>query len=442
MGALLRVIPMVLWPMLECVRDECIYRSIAYKIVGGNGLTTASKGWLPAPGTPYLLAIGKVATGSFQSVKWVHIVLSEVSIALMFLLGSRVGESRRVARIAAWLFAINPTIAWFTNTLWIETIYIFLLLLATLMLLESKHKPWTWAVLSGAALGCAVLFRGMATYLPPFFLIGAMYPTSMTWDGVLDGIRGGWRHAVGFMVGLLIIVSPYSVYGTQKHGAFMVSDATSGHVLYLGNNDYPPLTFDYGNGMLTQPLFQRYLRIGRKPCPRKQSPVVAMECESDAAREWIEANPGEFLSRVPQRTAQLVNPHSFLTRHIRWGYFKGIPWALKEFLVVYTAAFSSMLMLGGTLGLWARGRGPFGVIASGTIVYTFATIALVYGMTRFRLPIEPLWTIYLAILIADWHGTTQSLGSSLPRQVGALLTLPALFALMLWYLPTGWPLFW
>jgi hypothetical protein len=97
MGALLRVIPMVLWPMLECVRDECIYRSIAYKIVGGNGLTTASKGWLPAPGTPYLLAIGKVATGSFQSVKWVHIVLSEVSIALMFLLGSRVGESRRVA---------------------------------------------------------------------------------------------------------------------------------------------------------------------------------------------------------------------------------------------------------------------------------------------------------------------------------------------------------
>ena len=59
-GALIRVIPMAVWPMLECVRDECIYRSIAYKIVGGKGLTTASKGWLPAPGIPYLLALSLI----------------------------------------------------------------------------------------------------------------------------------------------------------------------------------------------------------------------------------------------------------------------------------------------------------------------------------------------------------------------------------------------
>ena len=55
-GLILRVFPLVVWHMGECVRDECIYRSIAGKIVGGNGLTTSSKGWLPAPGIPYLLA--------------------------------------------------------------------------------------------------------------------------------------------------------------------------------------------------------------------------------------------------------------------------------------------------------------------------------------------------------------------------------------------------
>ncbi|MFT4621457.1 MAG: hypothetical protein ACI8PZ_000109 [Myxococcota bacterium] len=441
-GALCRVVPLLIWPMLECVRDECIYRSIAYKIIGGGGLTTASKGWLPAPGFPYLLAVFKVATGSFQAVKWVHVVLSWISIGLMYLIGERVGGTRRVARIAAWLFAVNPTIAWFTNTLWIETIYIFCLLAASLVVLRARELSWWWALPGGMALGMAILFRGMATYLPPFFLLGLMYPAAWTPAAVVEGAKGGWRHAVAFLLGIVLMVAPYSFYASEKHGGFLVTDATSGHVLYLGNNDYPPLTFDYGNGMLTQPLFQRYLRIGRKPCPRKQSPVQAMACEADAAKQWILDNPGEFTSRIPQRLAQFVNPHSFLTRHIRWGYFRGMPWQLKEFMVAYTAVFSAMVMLGGTLGAWARARGPFGAIALGTIAYTFATISVVYGMTRFRLPLEPLWMIYLAILLSDWRGTSRLLGESVPRQIGALLTLPALFALMLWYLPSGWPLFW
>ena len=202
------------------------------------------------------------------------------------------------------------------------------------------------------------------------------------------------------------------------------------------------MTFDYGNGMLTQPIFQRHLRIGRKPCPRNQPPVQSMTCEREAARKWIMDNPGEFASRIPQRFAQLVNPHSFLTRHVRWGYFPGIGWHLKELLVLLTALSSSVIMVGGTLSLWARARGPFASIAIGTILYTFATIAVVYGMTRFRLPLEPLWTVYLALLLADPHGTLRELRSSTPRQVGALLTLPALMALMLWYAPTGWPGLW
>ncbi len=443
----LRVLPLILWPMGECVRDECIYRSIAYKIIEGDGLSPASKGWLPAPGYPYLLAAMKVTFGSYQSVKVVQIVLSMISVVFMYLIGRRL-QDRKVARISAWLFAVHPTLAWFTNTLWIETIYIFFLLGAMGLVLWSRDRSWASAILPGMMLGGAVLFKGVATYLPPFFLLALCYPTQASSKGVREGLARGWQHAIGFVVGLLLVVAPYSVHATQKHGAFIVTDATSGHVLYLGNNDYPPLTFDYGNGMLTQPLFQRYLRQGRRPCPRKDkngkalSAVKTMECESDRAVEWIKDNPKAFVSRVPMRLAQMFNPHTFLTRHVRWGYFPGLPWGLKEALVLWVALTTVVISFGGTVGAWARARGPFGAMALGTVIYTLGTSALLYGMTRFRLPLEPLWIFYVAMVFADFKGTRDIFSQSTWRSVGLLLTLPPLIALTGWYALTGWPLFW
>jgi 4-amino-4-deoxy-L-arabinose transferase-like glycosyltransferase len=443
-GLILRIGPLIVWPMLECVRDECIYRSIAYKVIDGRGLTTSSKGWLPAPGFVYLMAVAKIIFGSFQAVKWLHVVISTVTVVLMYLLGHRVSGSRRAARIAAWLFAINPTIAWFTNTLWIETVYIFCLLSAILAVLWSRERSWPAAILPGAMLGMAVLFRGVATYLPPFFILALVWPAGgfKTIKGARASVFLRWQHAIGLIIGLLIVVAPYSVTSSQKHGGFMVSDATVGHVLFLGNNDFPPLTFDYGNGMLTGPLFARYLRTGRMPCDRKRPPVLSSGCEVRAARDWIVEHPDKFARRIPMRLAQMVNPNSFLTRHARWGYFPGMPWWMKELLAVYVALFSALVMVGGTIGAFSKAKGPYGLMAVGTVLYTFLTITVMYGMTRFRLPLEPLWTIYLAMLLANPKGCVQALKTSGPRLAGLLVTLPALLALMLWYLPTGFPMYW
>lgn len=68
-GVVLRVLPMLLWEVGDCQRDECIYRARAVGILDGEGLTTTEKGWLPAPGYPFLLALLKVLFGAFYSVK-------------------------------------------------------------------------------------------------------------------------------------------------------------------------------------------------------------------------------------------------------------------------------------------------------------------------------------------------------------------------------------
>jgi hypothetical protein len=65
-----------------------------------------------------------------------------------------------------------------------------------------------------------------------------------------------------------------------------------------------------------------------------------------------------------------------------------------------------------------------------------------YGMTRFRLPLEALWTVWLAVFLADPRGTLAALRATPWRLAGALVTVPPLAALLSWYLPTGFAVFW
>ncbi|HHO54066.1 MAG TPA: hypothetical protein ENK18_25150 [Deltaproteobacteria bacterium] len=445
LGLVLRVAPLLLWPQSECIRDECIYRAIANAIIEGEGLTTSSKGWLPAPGYPFLLAWTKQIFGTMQSVKVMQVILSMISVVMLYAIGHLV-SGRRTARISALLLALNPTIAWFTNTLWIETIYIFFLLAAGLgILIAQRTSRWMPALWSGVMLGFAVLFRGIATYLPPLYLLAVCWPEQGNPLDLNDWVSSGrkrWRSLAAFGVGLVLTVSPWSIYGSQTYGGFMVSDATVGHVLFLGNNDFPPLTFDYGNGMLTQPLFARYLKTGRRPCKRSEPPVQSSKCEVQQALRWIQTHPGRFIGRIPMRLAQIFNPNSFLTRHVRWGYLPGLPWFLKEALCVLIVTWTTALYVGGTLAAWGRARGPWAYVAVGTTIYTLAITAIMYGMTRFRLPLEALWTVYLALFLANPRATFDALRDSPARLTGALITIPPVLALMLWYLPTGFPMFW
>lgn len=443
-GLILRALPMMLWPwdVGDCVRDECIYRSRAGAILDGEGLTTTDKGWLPAPGYPYLLALMKLLFGAFFAVKHLQLGLSLASIVVIYLIGRRIAD-RRVGRISAWLFALHPTLAYFAQTMWIEPVYVFLLLSAILALLWAREGSWQRALLSGGLIGLAVLFRGVATYLPPIFLLAAIWPDQgPLLTGLRDGLRARWKHGLAFLLAMATVISPWSLYASQRYGGFMVSDATAGHVLFLGNNDFPPLTFDYGNGMLTSSLYARYLRTGRRPCPRNEPPVVSSACEVQATVDWIRENPKTFVDRIPMRLAQLLNPNSFLTRHMRWGYWPGIPFAVKEGLAIGVVFTSFLVMVGGTVGAFARARGPYGVMAVGVVLYTCATIAMAYGMTRFRLPLEAVWIPYVAVFLAYPRATLQSLLASGPRAAGLFITLPPLLALMAWYLPTGFPWFW
>ncbi len=307
------------------------------------------------------------------------------------------------------------------------------------------RDDWRGGVVPGALLGVAILFRGIATYLPPMYALALVWPD----EGMAGGVAGfrasigrRWKHVLAMFLATILTVSPWSIYASPRQGGFLVSDATVGHVMWLGNNDYPPLTFDYGIGMLTEDLFGKYLRSGRPPCDRTQPPVVSSKCDVEAAVVWAQKNPQEFVRRIPVRLAQLFNPNTFLTRHIRWGYWPGLPWWLKELTVVFIVISSVATQIFGTIAVWARARGPFAVMAILTVLYTVFASAIMYGMSRFRLPLEPLWMVYLAWMIAEPRATIAALRASPGRMAGAVISTVLLTGLVAWYLPTGFPMFW
>lgn len=423
----LRVVPMLVYINKPCVRDECTYLDLARSILDGEGMV-GTHGWLWAPAYPMLMALHGLITGFPASVQVTQLVVAVASVWMLYDLTE--GEAgRKAARIAAWLYALNPTFVFYTQSLWSETLYSGLLLAALLALRWAREGGAGRGWLPGLLVGFCVLFRGVATYILPIFVLALMWGR---WRSPV-----AWRGALACVAATVLAVAPYSVYATAKFGGPVIADRTLGQMMWLGNNDFPPMTFDVGNGVLSDKAYNRAVASGRRHCAFLKDPIRQDDCEVAAGKEWIAAHPAQFAARIPERVSQLVNPHSFLTRHLRWGRWKGIPQAVDEVIVVIVVGLSFLTLIGGTIGFFVRGRGWYALAAGLIVLYHVAAIAVLAGLTRYRMPLEPLWTVFAAGMLAD----PRCSGVAPPgrtRTALAIVVSLALFALMLRFFPAGW----
>jgi len=237
----------------------------------------------------------------------------------------------------------------------------------------------------------------------------------------------------------VLTVAPYSVYISKKMDTRIVSDRTLGQMMWLGNNDFPPITFDYGNGQLSQRAFKRYARQGRKRCASRKQPMERDACETKAGFDWIKDNPESFVRRMPMRVAQMLTPHSLMTRHLRWGKWRGMPAIVDEALILWGALWSMFVMWVGAFTLVARGRGGHGVVTGLILLYHLAAIAALAGLSRYRVPLEPLLMIYAGGFVSDSSSVWEGLLKCRWRMALVVVVMGWLIPLVLWYLPAGWP---
>jgi hypothetical protein len=207
-------------------------------------------------------------------------------------------------------------------------------------------------------------------------------------------------------------------------------------MMYLGNNGFDPVSFDYGNGPLSPRAYDRHRDAGRPHCAPEKETINRDDCERAAGMQWIRMYPGEFLRRVPLRIAQMLTPHSLLTRHLRWGHWQGLPQPAKEAVIVWGALWSVGAVWLGAVGLAAWGGGAVGPTITGLLLYHVAAVAALAGLSRYRAPLEPILMIFAALVLVDGAGTLARLRGL--RRVAAVAALLALVPLCLWFLPAGW----
>ena len=438
LGLLLRAVPLMVWANeWGCTRDECTYIKLARRMINGEGMTI-SVGWLWAPGYPFLLAVHGYLTTWSGSIRITQIILSLGIAVLMYRLAEREG-GRASGRWAAWLYMLSPTMVFFSQSLWSECLYGGLLLLAIWVFEQARDRlgeqllrdGLKWGAAVGALVGCCMLFRGVATYMLPIFAL------ALLWRRFRQAAAWGQAGLLFFCAALT--VAPYSIYATNKFEERIVTDRTMGQMLWLGNNDFDPITFDWGNGTLSKHAWKRHTQPGRRHCGSIQNGLEREHCETEAGVNWIKDNPESFVSRMPMRVAQLLNPHSFLTRHLRWGYWRGLPQAVDEGLILWNVSWSLAVLFGGVASLCARGKGARSVLISLLLLYHVAAISVLAGLTRYRVPLEPLLMLYLAGALGNPAATLQALRAERWRIPLMLLMLAIGAPLVLWYLPAGWP---
>lgn len=428
--ALLLRVAFVAWPLQgSCVRDECSYQILARKIAEGEGLQP-QMGWLWAPLHPYLVGLFIAVFGDSFSVKPLQVVFSTATVALTGWLGGRI--SPQAGRYAAWIAALHPTMAFFAATFWSESLFGFLVVAALASTLKARDGDLRWAGLSGVLLGLTFLTRGIAVPLPALYVGMLLWPETGTWRESWERMR---RSVAVLSMATVLTFAPYSLKASIEHEGLILSDATVGQQFFFGNNSFEPLTFDYGNGIYSDFAIHNLRRRGRPQCPRELGVVAWNQCETRNGLAFIAEDPALFIRRIPLRWAQLLNPHTFLTRHARWGRFVGMPWWLKEGLCLWVIAYSFGLLWLGPVSVWRRARGALGAFSAAMWIYYLLVIAVFFGISRLRLPIEPLLIVWVAALLSE-HSEPVARW----RSVGGWLTLLAVVPLTLWFLPHGLPI--
>ena len=94
-------------------------------------------------------------------------------------------------------------------------------------------------------------------------------------------------------------------------------------------------------------------------------------------------------------------------------------------------------MMGGAAALILRGRGWAAALTALILGYHCAAIAITAGLSRYRVPLDGLLLLWLALALGDLPGTRRVFSESPARGAAALFVALILFGLALRSLAPG-----
>ena len=423
LGLMLRVV--LVWRTADLgtpILDEQQFVRLASSLLRGDGF-----GWGPGDPTslrpplyPGVLAALWWATGdgNLQAARMMQILLAALTSLTVYLLGRRV-FNRHVGLVAAAVVWLYPSLVFFNMVMLTETLFTLLLTVFLLLAVHLVNRPTVAAgLLCGLALGLAALTRSVLWPLPlllcPVLLVITRGP-----------FRARMLATAAVLVGFVAPVGPWAVRNTMLQGVPTVVDTMGGMNLRMGNYEYTP----------DDRMWDAVALGGDKSWVKGietefAHPPTEGEKEKWAQRKalaYMAAHPGITLRRALIKFADFWG----LEREFLAGVARGLYTPPRWFVLpasVLVALASAVLMIVGGMGIWlARPEYRQHVVLLLPIVMITAVHTIVFGHSRYHVPLMPIFALYGAALVLEPGRWSRS--SSLAR-LAAVCTVVLL--LMVW----------
>ena len=308
------------------------------------------------------------------------------SAPLLARIGQRITGSLAVGMVAGVLFTFTPLLVLMTAVLYMETVYLLLLLGAVLLwlhLIRAEGLPKNWpalAIASGLLFGVGLLMRPTFQAVVPFVFFVWAWAT-------LRRARPAALVTAIVTVSTFAVVLPWSARNARVpngRGAFTLVSANGGLNLYQGNNDHRDAA---AGGAID---------IGEYPALPELNEARRDKVYQKWAVAWIKAHPGEFLRRAPVRVWRTFSP-------LETGNNGQVRVSAAAALLAHVGAamFYAVALVGLSLSVrrWRAWLLPYLLIG-----YVIALHAISYGNSRFSLLIQPFIMLFVAdALVAGWQ---------------------------------------
>jgi hypothetical protein len=311
------------------------------------------------------------------ALRLVGAVVGTATVVVVGLLGRRVATTT-VGLVAAGIAAVNPYLVSFDGSLQAESLYALAIATTLLLLAVGMGSParWRWWVLSGVALGLAVLTRTEALLLLPVVVVPIARSGA---DGATWAKRVG---AVTLAVAVLL-------------GSWTVRNALRLH-------SFEPLTNNSGTllaGANCEPVYAGYqIGLWRLDCVTALdvaglSETAAAGQERTAAVDFARDHGGRLPAVVAARVLRTWGAWS-PARQTDFESLEGRPKAWIDAAWVAGWLVLVLAVAGGFVQ--RRTRRPVWLLA-GPVVVATVTAVIGYGNSRFRMVAEPGLTVLAAI---------------------------------------------
>jgi hypothetical protein len=365
--------------------------NIAHSLATGHGFSspfrvdTGPTAWM-TPLFPLLLAGLFRIFGAYTFHAWAATVLLNISYCTLACIPIYFAAKRisgiALAAVAAWLWAIFPNaILMPVESMWDASISALLaatILWATLALeLDKSQRLRNWCAY-GLLWGVALMFNATLAALFPFLAGWLAYRAHQQ-------NRAWFTNAAAAIAIIILCCVPWTIRNYRVFHQFVPLRSVLGLQLWLGNNDQ---TQDIFRGDL-HPIYnaaerEQYISLGE---------IAYMQQKKQQALAYMFSHPAREAHLILYRAISI------------WS--GGTPYPLEDFLGTPSLRFRTILAfnivaalgtLCGIIILFGE-RSPFAIpIAAFPLIYPWAYY-LTLALPRYRLPIDPIVMVLLAISI-------------------------------------------